>query len=195
MRKLLLIVLLVFVAMGGTLKAQVEISLFPYNYAEGRYRQIVYYRIFQINKYEHGQNNEPTTTDYYHYKHILPIQLSTLDNVTKIEVTIVPANSGYSEYSVVKTIKVFSENGKIVYELDGVKREIKNNRMLVDAELTTDLSIEFTSQYLGRNFRYTVDVYNSSNDRLKQIIFHNSFLRPDDYESHQIRGYQYSFPN
>lgn len=167
--KKIIIILFAIIAIGGSLKAQVTVSLFPYKYAEGTLSQIRYYRIFQTNKYENGQNNEPTTTDYYHYKYIIPLQLSTLTNVKKI-VSEISIDSGLNDgsYPINKTVNILNEDGIVIYELDGVKREIKNNRILIDGELTTNKITDTSSQY---SFRYVISVYDSSGNLLRSQYF------------------------
>lgn len=177
MKKMVLVSLLLFVGFG--LRAQIDISLYKHKYVYTLSNDIVdsercvVYQIGPLKNYSYDQNNEPTNIEYYQYECMCPIQLSTLEGVARIEVGIIPITEQggaiESQLPKIKSLDLVEEKGKVMYEIGGVKREVKNNRILFDFGFKINRKMHW---WQDKDLLYfIITVYDSKNGKLGSEAF------------------------
>lgn len=174
MKKILVLSFFISV-LTSTMFAQVNISVFSHKYGYSlstgtRYdsRWIVCQEIIGRNYTDYVQDNELYSTDYnYHF--LIPVELSTLEGVAKVVVSITN-NTTYNSSNPLDIsieVPVFNEDGVMYYTCNGIKRIIKDHRLLIDTNYIAQKSIYTTNTTNSRSFDFKIEAYDESGTVLK----------------------------
>ena len=156
--------------------SQTTISL--YNNPGYAWNKIIVREVKCRNYTDYIQNDGEYNTDYiYHF--LCPIQLSSLEDVSRIVVTITN-NITYNvsnEMSLSFNVLLTREQDKTYYECNGVTREVKNHKLIIDAiyrSVNKGLFYNNNDNYAYRSFDFSFEVFDSSNNQLGSKTYSNS---------------------
>ena len=129
---------------------------------------IVGHQIACRNNTDNSQNNSLLITDYNH-QFIIPVQLSKLEGVAKVVVVITNSaqynSSNPLDISV--EVPVTHEDGVVYYECNGIKRIIKDHRLMIDTNYITQKSLFYTSRnQWNKSFDFKIEAYDESGNVL-----------------------------